>query len=347
MAVLNSNLQTWFAKVTLTAGLMGLVTGLYGDISLTVPFLDNNRSIAQVPPVPQTPISNNFCGGIGRDIRVASVQIPSPDGMLAAKIYAPDESLQTAPCPLISMLPGGGAGIESVEWAATRLAANGYVVIITKPINGTSTLSYNTAVKSGIDFMLSAANPFVASTHDTAIGAAGWSLGGRTLTRTQREDLRIQAIVAWDNLAVRESGDDGSPVCTFTGSNYETPRVPAMGQASETCSGSEDLKKTAFNWWRQNGVPSFVAVFSGWNHFGWGQKASNSAYDLSHYFTIAWFDRWLKNDLAATNRLLAPTPNYSTSSGMPKLSTVLSTKYNSAAFLDGYDCHSLQESCSK
>ena len=67
-----------------------------------------------------------LCGGIGGIIRMQDATISQRGGgSLNAKIFAPDASQQTAQCPAISMLPGGGAEISSVEWAAQRLAANG------------------------------------------------------------------------------------------------------------------------------------------------------------------------------------------------------------------------------
>ncbi|HLM00796.1 MAG TPA: hypothetical protein VK400_07050, partial [Pyrinomonadaceae bacterium] len=171
----------------------------------------------------------NPCGGIGGAIRMQDTTIPQRGGgTLNAKIFAPDASRQTAPCPAISMLPGGGAEISSVEWAAQRLAANGYVVIITKPQSGASLNDYNAAAISGIDFLLSNANPYFGSTDTDAVGAAGWSLGGRVLTRTQEEDARLSAIVVWDNLASSEAGDLGSPQCTNQPTTLRTPRVPAL-----------------------------------------------------------------------------------------------------------------------
>ncbi|MCU0781942.1 MAG: hypothetical protein MUF04_12690, partial [Akkermansiaceae bacterium] len=90
--------------------------------------------------------------------------IPSFGGgaALAAKLFAPDPAVWAAPYPVITMLPGGGAGIDSVEWAATRLAETGYVSIITLPASGGSTASYNAAARSGLDFLASPANPFLA-----------------------------------------------------------------------------------------------------------------------------------------------------------------------------------------
>jgi hypothetical protein len=242
------------------------------------------------------------------------------------------------------MLPGGGAEISSVEWAAQRLAASGYVVIITKPQSGASLDSYNTAVRSGIDFLLSAANPFFSSTDTDAVGAAGWSLGARVLARTQEEDTRVGAIVGWDNFAVSEAGDDGSPQCTNQPTTLRKPRVPALGQASDTCNDgrSVDAKKTAFNRWRQFGQPSMQVVFRNANHFWWSATASNTAqYDIAHHYTQNWFDRWLKGDLTATTRLMSRTVNN------VSLENLLSTNFRSGAILDGYNCDDFRAVCSQ
>jgi dienelactone hydrolase len=288
-----------------------------------------------------------MCGGIGGTIRVQDAVIPQSGGAgtLNAKIFAPDAALQTAPCPAITMLPGGGAEITSVEWAASRLAANGYVAIITKPQSGGSLNDYNNAAKSGIDFLLSASNPYLSGTDTDAIGAAGWSLGARVLTRTQEEDARIGAIVAWDNFAVSEAGDLGSPQCTNQPTTLRTPRVPALGQASDTCADGRtaDAKKTAFNRWRQFGQPSMQVVFRGANHFWWsGGASSANQYDIANYYTKNWFDRWLKGDLTATGRLLSRTIINNT-----PLENLLSQTFNSGAFFDGYNCDDVRMACAQ
>lgn len=281
------------------------------------------------------------CGGVSSAIRAAEVRIPQRGGgTLDAKIFAPDSAAQTAPCPLISMLPGG-AGISSVEWAARRLAAVGYIVIITKPLSGGSLDSYNTAAISGIDFILSPVNPYLRDTKTDTIGVPGWSLGARALSRTQEEDARIDALVAWDNLAVSETGDAGSPACTNLVATLRTPRVPALGQASETCADGRtpDAKKIAFERWRAGGVPSMQVVFAGATHFFWSAQAPERQHDIAHYYTQAWFDRWLKGDSAATQRLTARTILGT------NLDSLLTGAFNSAAFFDGYDCANLRSTC--
>ena len=286
----------------------------------------------------------NSCGGIGGTIRSQETAIPQRGGgTLNSKIFAPDSTLQTAPCPAISMLPGGGAEITSVEWAAQRLAASGYVVIITKPQSGGSLNDYNAAAISGIDFLTSNSNPYLNSTDTDAIGAAGWSLGARILTRTQEEDTRISAIVEWDNLAASEAGDIGSPQCTNQPTTLRIPRVPALGQASDTCNDGRttDAKKNGFNRWRQFGQPVMQVVFRGANHFWWSAAASSSQQDLAHYYTKNWFDRWLKGDLTSTGRLLSRNVNSS------PLETLLSQNFNSGAFFDGYNCDNVRTDCQR
>ena len=284
-----------------------------------------------------------LCGGIGGIVRMQDATIPQRGGgSLNAKIFAPDASQQTAQCPAISMLPGGGAEISSVEWAAQRLAANGYVVIITKPQSGGSLNDYNTAAISGIDFLISNANPYLSSTDTDAIGAAGWSLGGRILTRTQEEDTRISAIVVWDNLAVSEAGDLGAPACSNQPTILRTPRVPALGQASDICNDGRtaEAKKTGFNRWRQFGQPAMQVVFRSANHFWWSATAGTTAqHDIANYYTQNWFDRWLKGDTSATGRLLSRSVNNT------PLETLLSQNFTSGAFFDGYNCDDVRTGC--
>ncbi|HEY0048070.1 MAG TPA: hypothetical protein VGB68_02210 [Pyrinomonadaceae bacterium] len=311
-------------------------SGFSGLILLFVFLLIAENVLADAP--------GNSCGGVGGTIRSQDRTIPQRGGgTLNAKIFAPDAALQTAPCPLITMLPGGGAEITSVEWAARRLAAAGYVVIITKPQSGGGLNDYNTAAISGIDFVVSDANPYLSGTDVNAVGAAGWSLGARVLTRTQEEDTRISAVVEWDNLAAGETGDEGSPQCTNQPATLRVPRVPALGQASDTCIDGRgaNAKKTAFNRWRQFGQPVMQVVFRGANHFWWSASASNNnQYDIADYYTKNWFDRWLKGDLTATGRLLSRTVVNNTA-----LELLLSQNFNSGVFFDGYNCEDLRAAC--
>jgi hypothetical protein len=178
------------------------------------------------------------------------------------------------------------------------------------------------------------------------VGAAGWSLGARSLTKNQAEDPRIDAIVAWDNLATSEAGDAGSPSVCQTGrlltGTQRSPRVPALGQASDQCATTQprESKKTAYDVWRAASVPAMEVVFAGSSHFFWSSTSQSTTHELAHHYTLAWFDRWVKGDRAATARLLART-----NVAGKVLADVLSTRFASAAFLDGHDCADLRDTC--
>jgi dienelactone hydrolase len=274
-------------------------------------------------------------------VQFRAVAVPQRGGgTLEGALFAPDPALQTGPCPVVSMLPGGGAPLTSVEWAARRLAGSGYVVLVTRPAAGGSASSYHLAAVSGIDFLASEANPVRGRSDTAAVGVAGWSLGARALTRTQAEDPRVDALVAWDNLAVSDAGDEGSPACGNVPGTVYAPRVPALGQASETCADKgADAKKTAFLAWRAREVPAMQVVFAGATHFLWSAAGPERDHALSHHYTRAWLDLWLKGDAEARQRLLARGV-----SGEP-LERLLSARFRSAVYLPGADCADLRAGC--
>lgn len=286
------------------------------------------------------PAVSASCTSLGRTAQRTPVSVPERGTAvrLEGAVFAPQQP--AGALPVISMLPGGGAGIASVEWAACALASHGYVVVVTKPGSGVSTAAYHVAAVSGIDFLASPANPFRAASDVERVGVVGWSLGARSLTRTQAEDTRVDALVAWDNLAVSENGDAGSPACTNQPRAPRAPRVPALGQASDTCTDRPaDAKKTAYAAWRAAGVPAMQVVFAGASHFLWSAQGGDAPHALSHHYTLAWFDRWLKGDAAATQRLLARTVEGRA------VEAVLSTRFRSAAGFDGRSCEDLRAGC--
>lgn len=265
------------------------------------------------------------------------ITIPQNGGgaNLTANLYAPDVALGAGPYPVISMLPGGGAGLNSTEWAAQRLARDGYVVCLTLP-EGSSENLYANACVSGLNFLASAANPYLVECNNAKAGVCGWSLGGRSLMMVQEQDARVKCVVAWDNLAVSEKGDGGSPLGSNRPQPWRTPRVPAMGQASLNGFTDSECKLTAWKWWREYGMPCMEVVFENSNHFWWSGSSTEAKRDQSHHYTLAWFDRWLKNDPAAKSRLLATTV------AGTSVNSLLSAGCRSAAFFDGLDTADLK-----
>lgn len=287
--------------------------------------------------------------------------------------------------PAVVITPGSGPGLQSMyQWSARDLAGHGYLALTVDPQGvgrsqtfGTvpctasgcpgvpfqQTGNYEDATTSGIDFLLSHADPARTLLNPNEIGAAGHSLSARAVSYLQGVDHRIKAIVAWDNLASNLEGDAGAPSGGGAGGSLiggeipgpatpVTPRVPALGEASDGYGAddptdrSPEQKKTAYEVWRSAGVPAMETVFKGAGHLDWAQTANNSKSDEAsleafEYYTRAWFDLYLRHDRAATARLLARTVD-----GEP-LAAVLSSQFISAAFLpaERVDCPNLVASC--
>lgn len=117
----------------------------------------------------------------------------------------------------------------------------------------------------------------------------------------------VDVIVAWDNL--------NGPGNALAGFDVE-PRVPAMGISSDyfltptpyTAPPDLDGKRQGFLAWQASSQASYQLVIEGGSHYefsllptfpttsweaggegGWGRP-------LVEYYTLAWFDRWLKTD---------------------------------------------------
>jgi Peptidase family M28 len=293
--------------------------------------------------------------------------------------------------PAVVIGPGSGPGVQAFyQWAARDLAGHGYIAITIDPqgvgfsetfpsggcglgsevdpralcpgVPFQQAANYVDGVQSGVDYLLSGADPWRRHVNPALIGIAGHSLSARAVSWLQGLDARVGAVVAWDNLASNLAGDAGSPSGGGTAgsliggelpgqSEPVTPRAPSLGESSDNygtsnpTNMSQDLKKTAYEVWRSNGTPSMEVVFKGAGHTDWSQSATTSAAGAEkikrfEYYTRAWFDRWLLGDTSATSQLLARSVE-----GLP-LAEELSTKFRSAAFLDGHDCPNLAEGCS-
>lgn len=139
------------------------------------------------------------------------------------------------------------------------------------------------------------------------IGIAGHSFGASGVTFAQdpaKNPLNvrnIRTIVAWDNLA----------------SEY-APSVPAMGQNGESFiepsfnpeRPNPESKKGAFNKWRAAGVDTMQVATRAATHVEWSfvpglpLAASSWGNAINAYYTLAWFDKYLRNDPTADARLL-------------------------------------------
>jgi dienelactone hydrolase len=294
--------------------------------------------------------------------------------VLCGTVFAPLPGAYDGPLPVVVVVPGGGGKEDVKHPEARHLAASGYVALTVAP-GGDNVGAFvrapacrpeagpavrcpaferglapdaADAVQAGIDFLLSDANPFAASVDRERVGAVGFSEGATAVSVAQEVDVRIDAVVAWDNLRSTRWGDDGTATCT---SPYRamrlvadieiTPRVPALGHGSDgTCNGDNpDAKKSAYDVWRAAGVPTAEVVHAGTSHTSFNGKDDALRRRVAHY-TVAWFDRYVRH-----NPGLPPADSFLVADlhGTPSAS-YLSTRFRSALFLpeSGVDCPDLR-----
>ncbi|MCA2990099.1 hypothetical protein [Gemmatimonas sp.] len=72
-----------------------------------------------------------------------------------------------------------------------------------------------------------------------------------------------------------------------------------------------------------------------------GVAGTEAQRELSHTYTRAWFDRWLKADSTMTAALLGPTVPFTGAAA----ASVLSPRFRSAAAFDGRRCTDLRLGC--
>jgi hypothetical protein len=144
------------------------------------------------------------------------------------------------------------------------------------------------------------------------VGLAGHSFGASGVTFAQDPAINtlnvdnIRTIVAWDNLAAEY-----------------TPHVPAMGQNGESFiepsfnpqRPDPESKKDAFNAWRGAGLDTMQVATRAATHLEWSfvpvlpLASSSWGNKIVAYYTLAWFDKYLKHDPTADARLLTKAFN--------------------------------------
>lgn len=163
--------------------------------------------------------------------------------------------------------------------------------------------------------------PFADQVDPSRVGLIGHSEGARIVSVLQGQDGRVDAVVGLDNLATTLKGDAGSsssqcrPVGGGIGVDMTPaqPRVPAMGQAApnNVICMDRDLKKVAYEAWRAEGLPAQEVVLArtvhGADYAPTPTTPVSNPYgsELSSWYSLAWFDRWLLGDLTAEQRLFA------------------------------------------
>ena len=157
-------------------------------------------------------------------------------------------------------------------------------------------------------------NPLYELRDATRFGIAGHSRGAETVSILGTKDPRVKAIVAMDYLlagTAKTAANPGLP---------GAPRVPALNLDGDyyypapqpyTDTPDPQAKNQGFLAYRSAGVDSMSIAIRGGTHYDFNYApdtpfnlATLRGIDLAGWYTLAWFDRYLKRERSADLRLL-------------------------------------------
>lgn len=185
-----------------------------------------------------------------------------------------------------------------------------------------------TGLRSALDWLLE--GPFRGYVDPARVGLAGHSLGAWATLIVGHRDPRVDAVVAWDGygplpqdlrltVPTMLQGSEIRHICPFTRSlncrSVIGPAVGGTGAALPGNEGSDDhpVVVTAERL-RAEHVPMAEIILRGSTHYEWayvygpaGYPASSKGERVAMYYTLAWFDRWVReapgrNGVARGNR---------------------------------------------
>lgn len=275
----------------------------------------------------------------GRRFRFARATVTSRSGAaLALEIYRPcapgtcdnrPDALRSfaPPYPAVIVVHGGASRKELHWWASQPLAEAGYFVVALDTANSTS--GHRPDTEDVLDWLTATPaaptargefNPHWDELQRERIGIAGHSAGGVVAGRLGQEDERISALVSWDRAQSSPLPDD-LPLRTpamFQFADWNCQQVPVCQPEPYLEPPNPDgpgNKGDDFARAREAGVDTMQIALRAATHLDWvPSKLAGNRYAeiVSLYYTLAWFDRYLKgaDDPAAAAdafaRLTAP-----------------------------------------
>jgi dienelactone hydrolase len=227
----------------------------------------------------------------------------------------------SGPFPAIVITTGSVQGFKELYWwAAQGLAEAGYVVM-TYDVQGQGKsevfghdengfflyqdggfpgfpfqqdANFIEGTEDALEWFLSDANPLLGLVDQDRLGLASHSLGASAVTLVGNQDPRIKVVVAWDNASLPE---DQEPMVPTMGINAEAFFTPQP----QTSAPDPDAKRGTFLRFKEKGVPAMQIALRGSTHLEFTYvplilPASVDGERVAMYYTLAWFDRWLKGE---------------------------------------------------
>ena len=145
------------------------------------------------------------------------------------------------------------------------------------------------------------------------VGIAGHSLGAAAVTSVGQHDTRVGAIVSYDNLDADLGASEPRRTPTlFFAADYAFPLTPTPMFANPD--PDRHLTGLAYAQLAEAGVDVMSVTPRASDHYEWGFQPFPASFPSSRYgervslyYTLAWFDRYLKGDPDGTVRLVRGT----------------------------------------
>lgn len=250
----------------------------------------------------------------GKRFRFYSTTVANRNGVeLEVEVYRPcaagtcsdmPAGLETfePPYSAVLVMHGGYQSRKELHWWATQaLAEAGYMTVSLNAIHAddmfyedsSDVLDWFTATRAEPsadgDF-----NPFWQELDADRLGAAGHSGGGATANLHGNTDPRFKAVVGWDRSGRYELPTELRVPSLFLVADHGF--TPEQRTSPPNPDGSGD-KFGDFDRFREAGLDSMQIALRAATHLDWVPNvsaASRYGEAVSVYYTLAWFDRYLK-----------------------------------------------------
>jgi dienelactone hydrolase len=259
----------------------------------------------------------------GRRFRFEEVRFADAAGKeFPGMLFRPcDESCRDMPAglqrfepsyPGVVVMHGGAANQEMYLWGAEGLAEAGYMVLTLSIGRGDDTHYEDT--KTALGWFTSGENPRRSELNVARLGLAGHSAGGVAVSRLGQEDPRVSAIVSWDRA---QSGPMPPDLrlrvpALFLTADFNCQRVPVClpeRRPQPVDPHGPGNKDEDFQRVSAAGVDTMKVSLRAATHLDFTEfpQANGSRYGVvtALYYTLAWFDRYVKGSPEAVERLTA------------------------------------------
>jgi pimeloyl-ACP methyl ester carboxylesterase len=201
------------------------------------------------------------------------------------------------PYPAVVVFHGGGANSRLYRWASQPLAEAGYLVVAFDSPAGPTLEDASTVVD-----WLHGDDPLAAEFDGERLGIAGHSRGGVVVSEFGQRDPRVSAVVSWDRAQSTALPTDlalHTPTL-FMFADYNCQQVPICEPEAYDTPPNPDgpgNKGDDFLLLHEAGVDTMQVPLRAALHLDWvpSQLSGNRyAEGVSVYYTLAWFDRYVR-----------------------------------------------------